>query len=248
MRLFRVRPPATTATKTHRLKMQALLQASAQIEAFRAGSLKDTIAKIETKLQGAQKANTTTTLAESGITLELILAALLIKRHSSQINEVIHALGLLLALPSILEDGEKVESLSLAAGNTGKGFDLETNKRIAEFTFIQWQGGPEVIRQNKIFKDFFFLAEAGTNKRRELYTIGVEYPSKFFNSGRALTPIIDGNRKLGEAFRAKYGNTIPRVQDYYTPRQHLVALRDITQHVPLLATEPTDQDDSTGEA
>ena len=159
----------------------------------------------------------------------MLAAAILIKKHSSQIDEIIHAVGILIALPTILEPGEVIESLSLAAGNTGKGFDLETSLRIAEFTFIQWQGGPEVIRQNKIFKDFFFLAEANTPKKRELYTIGIDHPKKFFNSRRALPAILDGNRKLGEAFRAKYGDTIQWVRDYYAPRATQVAIRDITR-------------------
>ncbi len=78
---------------------------------------------------------------------------------------------LLISLPSILNDGERVEAMSLAAGNTGKGFDLETSERIAEFTFIEWKGGPDVIRKNKVFKDFYFLAEADTGKEKELYPI-----------------------------------------------------------------------------
>src|SRR5205814_616093 len=134
-----------------------------------------------------------------GVSMELMLAALLIKRHAGQINEIVHAIGILLALPHILEDGEVVEDLSLAAGNTGKEFDLKTNRRIAEFTFIQWQGGSEVMRQNKIFKDFYFLAEAETDKLRELYVVGTTHPSKFLEGGRALRPILKGNSKLGEA-------------------------------------------------
>ena len=59
--------------------------------------------------------------------------------------------------------------MSLGAGNTGRAFDLETNKRIAEFKFIRWQGGPEAIRQNALFKDFYFMAEHAGVKRKYLY-------------------------------------------------------------------------------
>ncbi|RXK53900.1 hypothetical protein ESB00_17785 [Oleiharenicola lentus] len=168
---------------------------------------------------------------------EVLLAALLVKKHSSQINEIVHALGILLALPSILEKGERVESLSLGAGNTGKGFDLETNRRIAEFTFIQWQGGSEVIRQNKIFKDFFFLAEAETDKTRELYTIGTEWPMKFFKSGRRLANILAGNAKLGTAFRRKYPKTFEHVREYYGSKKEVVAVMDLCEHLPVLREE-----------
>ena len=214
--------------------MNALFQASEMIQSFRAGSLRATIAAIEKELSSATAEPSSQKLATLGTSFELLAAAILIKKNSSQIDEIIHAVGILLALPGILEKGEIIESLSLAAGNTGKGFDLETNLRIAEFTFIHWQGGPEVIRQNKIFKDFYFLAEASTSKQKELYTIGTAHPKKFFNSRRALPAILDGNRKLGEAFRAKYGDSLKSVREYYVPRENLVAIRDITEHIPLL--------------
>ncbi|WP_283814259.1 hypothetical protein [Bradyrhizobium aeschynomenes] len=44
----------------------------------------------------------------------------------------------MLCLPHILEEGEIVDYVSLGAGNTGRPFDLETNRRIAEFKFIHW--------------------------------------------------------------------------------------------------------------
>lgn len=45
-----------------------------------------------------------------------------------------------MCLPHILEPDERVESVSLGAGNTGRDFDLETNVRVAEFKFIHWRG------------------------------------------------------------------------------------------------------------
>jgi hypothetical protein len=217
--------------------MSDLRHASSLITKFRGASLGKTFAGVERRLVGMKAGDAVTTFSELGIGAEVLLAALLVKKHSSQINEIVHALGILLALPSILEKGERVESLSLGAGNTGKGFDLETNRRIAEFTFIQWQGGPEVIRQNKIFKDFFFLAEAETDKIRELYTIGTERPMKFFNSGRRLANILAGNAKLGAAFRRKYPKTFDQVREYYGSKKEVVAIMDLHEHLPVLREE-----------
>ncbi len=214
--------------------MSDLLHASSLITKFRGGLLGETFAGVERRLVGMKAADATTAYSELGISAEVLLAALLIKKHSSQINEIVHALGILLALPSILDEGESIESLSLGAGNTGKGFDLETNRRIAEFTFIQWQGGPEVIRQNKVFKDFFFLAEAETDKTRELYTIGTEWPLKFFNSGRRLANILSGNAKLGAAFRRKYPQTFDKVSEYYASKKEVVAIIDLCEHLAVL--------------
>ena len=222
----------------------SLFEASTRIEKFRAGSLRASVSKIEAQIVGKSKATTPDILTENRIGIDLLLAAILIKKSSSQIDEILHAVGILLALPSILREGEIVESLSLAAGNTGKGFDLETNQRIAEFTFIQWQGGSEVIRQNKILKDFYFLAEASTQKERELYTIGVSHPEKFFRSKRGLANILNGNDKLGVAFRSKYGNQFSKVCDYCVPRLGLVGLRDLCVHLPSLKGTEVGGDDA----
>ena len=48
--------------------------------------------------------------------VETAPAALLVKRSAGQINVIVHAVGILVALPKILEPGELVQSLSLAAG------------------------------------------------------------------------------------------------------------------------------------
>jgi hypothetical protein len=215
--------------------MGGLIEASTLLESFRAGSLGKAVAKLENKLVGLTKADAPRRLGELGVSMELLLAALLVKRHASQINEIVHAIGILLALPHILEEDEVVEGLSLAAGNTGKAFDLETTRRIAEFTFIRWQGGSEVTRQNKIFKDFYFLAEAETDKLRELYVVGMGHPSKFLESKRALPQILKSNSKLGKAFLERYGDGMEMVRDYYLPRRHLVAIRDLGEIIPALA-------------
>ena len=65
-----------------------------------------------------------------------------------------------MCLPHTLEARGAVEYVSLGAGNTGREFDLETNRRIAEFKFIHWRGGAESIRQNQLFKDFYLVAES----------------------------------------------------------------------------------------
>ena len=85
--------------------MSALFQASEKIEAFRAGSLRATIATIERELLSLPKEQSNQRLTVLGIGPELLAAAILIKKRSSQIDEIIHAVGILIALPSILENG-----------------------------------------------------------------------------------------------------------------------------------------------
>lgn len=202
------------------------------LESFRGKSLKKTVGGLEGLLAGKGPQDFGSMLSGRGVTTDLLRAALLVKRTSRQIDEIIHTLGILLCLPGILQGGETVESLSLAAGNTGKGFDLETNYRIAEFTFIEWKGGSETIRQNKVFKDFYFLAEVETKKRRELWVVGTEEPLKFFNGRRGVDRILKGNAKLGESFRSRYGDKFKVVCDYYLAMKDRVEINDLTALLP----------------
>ena len=70
---------------------------------------------------------------------EIYKSALEIKKLSAQIDEIVHATGIIQCLPRILKKGEKVIDLSLASGADGEGIDLITDKRIAEFKFARWQ-------------------------------------------------------------------------------------------------------------
>ena len=89
---------------------------------------------------------------------------------------------------------------------------METNHRIAEFKFIQWRGGAEVIRQNQLFKDFFLLAESGSDKRKYLYVVGTKYPLKFLNAGRAINSVLSRNVALLQQFRSKFGDQFQTVE------------------------------------
>ncbi len=86
---------------------------------------------------------------------DILRAAFTIKSVAGRINDIVHALGILVSLPKIIGENEEVIAMSLWAGNSGRLWDLETSHQIAEFKFILWQGGPESIRQNALFKDFF---------------------------------------------------------------------------------------------
>ncbi len=170
------------------------------------------------------------------ITEPLLQSALTIKQVASQIDVIVHALGIMVALPYILENGEVIQSLSLGAGNTGKAFDLETDLRIAEFKFINWRGGAEAIRQNQLFKDLFSLASYKTTKRRFLYLTGAEIPLRFLNnSNRALTSVLSKNEGVKSQFYDIYGDKYKTVSSYYYGVRHIVTVVDLATVVPTLA-------------
>ena len=156
---------------------------------FKGDNLKHRIAGLEGGARSLHASATAVLNAKEGIDSDLLQALRRVKLASSQIDVAIHAAGILAVLPHLLEPGEVIESLSLGAGNTGREFDVETSERVAEFKFINWAGGSETIRQNQTFKDFFYLAEHDTSKRRQLALLGLEHPMKFFRGGRSLSSV-----------------------------------------------------------
>lgn len=202
---------------------------------FTGRDLTATLGKVENSVPGLTADGCQAFLEYAGAGRDVLAAAAEMKRLAGQINVTIHALGILLCLPHILEPGEQVEYVSLGAGNTGRSFDLETNRRVAEFKFIKWRGGPESIRQNGVFKDFFLLASHATNKRRYLYLLGTHYPLKFFNGGRALDSVLSRDGKLRAVFSERHGDRFMRVRDYYAEHSDQVLIEDVSPWLSELA-------------
>jgi hypothetical protein len=217
----------------------ALASALQSISAFIGPQLTSRIADLEHSVQGSTGEACRTFSQNNGVTSSLLTAAHAVKQAAGQIHVVIHAVGAMLLIPQILEPDERIEYMSLGAGNTGREFDLETDRRVAEFKFIHWQGGAESIRQNALFKDFYCLAESNTTKRKELYVLGNAQPLRFLRGGRTLSSVMSRNRKLWEEFCAKHGDRFKTVGDYYADRQHAVALIDAIPLVPELARMTT---------
>ncbi len=211
-----------------------MTSAMKSIEAFIGPDLTARIADLEWQVQGCDGAQCCAKTSGIGVTSELLTAAYAVKRAAGQINVLIHAIGGLLLTQQIMQLGERIEYVSLGAGNTGRAFDLETDRRVAEFKFIHWQGGAEAIRQNSLFKDFYLLAEHPTKKRKELYVLDVTYPLKFLRGRRDLGSVFSKNVKLWEQFQARYGDTYSVVGDYFAARQHDVAICDAAPLVPQL--------------
>ncbi len=200
-----------------------LAHVSTVLERFTRTDLGGTLSSIESVVKGLTAANCAETLATAGVTSEVLSAAASLKRLAGQVNVAIHATGILLCLPHILEAGETVEYVSLGAGNTGREFDLETNRRIAEFKFIHWRGGAESIRQNQLFKDFYLLAESTSKKRKYLYVLGTKTPLHFLNGGRKLESVLSRNVKLLNDLQARHGDKYKKVCDYFMAHRHLAS-------------------------
>ena len=204
---------------------------------FTGADLTETLACVERGAQGLTGSDCGAFLERVSAGRDALAAAAELKRLAGQVNVTIHALGVLLCLPCILQAGETIEYLSLGAGNTGRQFDMETNLRIAEFKFIRWRGGPEAIRQNTTFKDFYLLEAHPTSKRKHLYLLGTAYARKFLEGGRALQSVMSRDLKLRGMFFERFGDRFRTVGEYYSVHRHKVEIMDISTWVPELVDE-----------
>jgi hypothetical protein len=209
-----------------------ITQAAGLIQSFENGSLTKQIGKIERELVDKNPGQINKSLSDLSILPAILDAALTLKRTAGQINVIIHTLGIVLSLPYILEKDEVVQALSLGAGNTGKPFDLETDRRVAEYKFIHWRGGTESIRKNQLFKDFFLLSEFDTSKKKYLYVLGKDLPIKFLKGDRAINSVMSRNKNVDMLFHELYGDRFSRVHEYYQYRQNDVELVDLLEVLP----------------
>ena len=103
---------------------------------------------------------------------------------------------------------------------------LEAARAVKRFTFIEWQGN-DSTRLQKIFKDFFRIAEFKTGKLKELWLTDDTYVLKHLRSRSSVRSATHKHRDVWEAFQLKYP-TIERVNDYYRLHAGSVAIRVYT--------------------
>ena len=204
------------------------------VSQFKSGSLAEKIAKIEATLHGKSVAQIGITNDRYGVDAHLIQSAAAVKRASAQIDVVMHAAGILFSLPRLLTPDEIVESLSLGAGNAGSDFDVVTNRRIAEFKFIHWQGGAESVRKKTLFQDYYRLARYETSKAKYIYLLNTEIPMRFLRGDSKITHILDRNKRLLEDFQTRYGTQYQTVGQFYRAHLRTIQLVDLSTLVPEL--------------
>src|SRR5580698_10074877 len=88
-----------------------------QIARFAGKNLASKVNELEFNFTSLRGSEIATKLASHSIDADLLSAAREVKRAAAQIDVVLHVLGILVSLPSILDPDEVVESLSLGAGN-----------------------------------------------------------------------------------------------------------------------------------
>jgi hypothetical protein len=214
-----------------------LIQAVAAVAVLGTGKvLTQNVALLENQLRGKDASQIPAVLQRFSLTADTFSGVIALKELVGQINVVIHTIGILTSLPHLLDPNEIVENLSLGAGTGGHRYDLETNKRIAEFKFIRWRGANSV-RQDGLFADLFGLASAKTTKRRVLYVVGAQRPLAFLKGRRALTNVLKHHGRFSN-FKALHGDQFATVGDYYASVANRVEILDLLDLVPWMREFP----------
>lgn len=143
------------------------------------------IADAEKSFLGADRERSEDVVAEYLFSEDLLDAALEVRKHVGRLNDVIHATVIARTLPLLLEPGERVAVRpSLGAGNDpSRPYDLETDRRIAEFKVAQWKGA-DAMRKRGVFTDLVHLALDDSDRRTQLFVVGMP-PARFLNGSTA---------------------------------------------------------------
>lgn len=179
------RPARAARPAIQPLDPDAAVEAFRRLDAFMASNgLTSTLSRLEGALAGAEQAECARICLESGFDEDLVEAALVIRERVGMLDTLIHAAVITQTLPLVLEPGERVlKRPSLGAGNDAdRVFDLETNRRVAEFKLSSWKGS-DGMRQRGLFADVVGLSLDASGRRRQVFVVG-ELPVRFLTQSQ----------------------------------------------------------------
>lgn len=202
---------------------------------LKAGGLTQTIAALEYALDGKDGDASRAVGSEAGITVDLLAATMAVRAELGRMSDLIHAAGIVLALPHLLQPGERVKGRpSLAAGNDpSRPFDLETDRRIAEFKLSVWLSGSNAMRKRQTFKDLVGLALDTSGRRAELYVLGPK-PATFLRGSRspASWALDRSADSLKRRFVDRFGSLDIPVSTFTSTHAQDIAIIDLAMKLP----------------
>ncbi|MFC8530274.1 hypothetical protein [Nocardia sp. NPDC057227] len=242
-------PPSTEAVRTGPVQESEESTSSLQLAESFATLLKFLtdrdltlhLATAEAALEHADSTASSTVITEYGFSDDLLDAALAVRAHVGRLSDVIHATVIARVLPAILEPGEVVaQRPSLGAGNDpSRPFDLETNRRIAEFKVAQWKGA-DTMRKRGVVADLVHLALDDRDLRAQLFVVGT-LPIHFLTTSKTTIEWALGRSSphTRARFEERFGPAREHTVADFT-RQHggHIELVDLTTLVPSLALPP----------
>jgi hypothetical protein len=211
-----------------------LAEAVERLTAFlAAGPLTTAIAELEHRLNGLDGPSTEAVTRASGVDRDLLRAAITARGELGRISDLIHAAAIVLVLPQVLEEGERISNRpSLAAGNDpSRPYDLETNRRVAEFKLSRWLGA-DAMRKRQTFKDLVHLAADTSGRQPELFVVG-DAPGRFLRSSRSTASwALDRSPATRELFAERFGSLEIRIADFTAGAGARVRITDLTTLLP----------------
>lgn len=179
-----------------------------QIARFMGGEeLTTRVAEAEQAMQGVSGSDIGDVSRQMGLDGSTLASALTVRRAFGRISDVIHATTIVMTLEKVMEDGEVlVRPPSLGAGNDpGRPFDVETDRRVAEFKAAEWKGA-DAMRKRTLFADLARLAMEDSSRRKQLFVIG-ELPGRYLATTRtSVSRVINrSSQTLRDQMADRYG-------------------------------------------
>jgi hypothetical protein len=184
-------PPIVEQVARQSLTDGDALEAFSRLDAFLASNpLTATLTHIEQRLLGADRSEAARVAESSGLDVDLVDSALVVRERIGMLDSLIHAAVITQVLPLILNEGEKVlKQPSLGAGNDpDRRYDLETTHRVAEFKLSSWKGA-DGMRQRGLFADVVGLSLDDTGRQRQVFVVG-QLPVRFLTTSQRVAAKI----------------------------------------------------------
>jgi len=196
--------------------------------------LTDSIADLEAALEDSTQVDVDALLRTAGVSPELLKDAMVVRARIGRVSDVIHAAAIALSLPELLEPEEVIARPSLGAGNDpSRPFDLETDRRVAEFKLARWKGS-DAMRKRQTFKDLVHLAAEGSGRAAELYVLGRK-PVDFLQTSTSKAGWgLDRAPAIREVFQQRFGSLDMTISDFTNGPGAHVELIDLEDRLPQL--------------
>lgn len=204
------------------------------------------VANLERELVGATMHSVPAIADDNDIAPDTLVAALAVRDAFGRVSDVIHALVITLALPRILEPDETITVRpSLAAGSDpGRKFDLETDRRVAEFKVSGWTG-TDAMRKRGAFVDLVHVALDESPREKYVYVLG-EAPRHFLETSTS-TAAWGFTRKSSlqrDAFEKRWGSaeniSIAEFRRDHASTVHVVDLYEVIPELRRVRHDRTD--------
>ena len=210
--------------------------------------LRTSVADLEIALTGCAVEDLPGVIARNGVSAQLLRSAIVARETFGKISDLIHAAAIALALPHLLEPGEVLVRPSLAAGNTpDRLFDVETDRRVAEFKLARWDGH-DGGRQKTAVKDLARLAADGSTRLAQLYVLGDRPIGWLRTTTSSIRQKMKGYPAELATFSATFGDPDIAISAFVAGPAAHVELVNLERRLPKLftqiqMTDPSDASD-----